>query len=273
MTATPRPANLGPSYAAQFSDEGVADAYRYRPSYPAAIIDWLRELIPPEAPSVVDIGCGTGELARRLAPFVEHVDAVDMSAAMLARGRLLKGGDHPSLSWIEARVEAASIAGPYGLAVAGESLHWMDWETVLPRLARWLRPQAVLAIANRTTEAAEHPDQVRALIRRYSANQEYRAFDLVGELTQRRLFTEAGRRETSPAILEMPLEDFVESMHSRNGFCRTLMGSENAEAFDTELESLLRPTATAAGCVRIRHSGTLAWGWPASRGIDADLQD
>ena len=40
--------------------------------------------VPRDAIRVLDVGCGAGTLARRLASRVQRVDAVDRSAAMVA---------------------------------------------------------------------------------------------------------------------------------------------------------------------------------------------
>jgi SAM-dependent methyltransferase len=61
--------------------------------YPAEVFTVLRGLITDAAPAVLDVGCGTGDIARRLSPLVERVDAVDVSAAMIEHGRRQAGGD------------------------------------------------------------------------------------------------------------------------------------------------------------------------------------
>ena len=60
----------------------------------AFVSDALLGLLPPEAVAV-DLGCGTGEAAERLAPVVRKVIAVDREAAMLsaARKRLARFGN------------------------------------------------------------------------------------------------------------------------------------------------------------------------------------
>src|SRR5262249_10565712 len=141
----PKPKHLGPEYAAQFQDRSVAAAYPTRPPYPPELFDVLAGLIRDEPRVVLDLGCGTGDVARRLAPLVAPVDAVDPSPAMLTLGRPLPGADHPHLRWVQASAEAFGYPGPYALVVAAESLHWMDWEVVLPRIERALSPQGRLA--------------------------------------------------------------------------------------------------------------------------------
>ncbi len=81
---------------------------------------------------MLDIGCGTGDIARLLARLVERVDAVDFSAGMIQVGQGLPGGSASNLWWIIGKVEDVQLDPPFALVAAGESLHWMDWEIVLP---------------------------------------------------------------------------------------------------------------------------------------------
>ncbi len=95
----------------------------------------------PEGP-VVDLGCGDGALALALAVRFSGRDlvGVDASPAMLARA---KG---------YTRLEQADIADwrpetPPALIFSNAALHWLpDHATLLPRLAGFLVPAAVLAV-------------------------------------------------------------------------------------------------------------------------------
>ena len=88
-----------------------------------------------------DLGCGTGETSAMLAPFVQHVVAVDASAAMLqaARKRLqpfdnieLRRGDLEALPIDDARLDAATL-----MLV----LHYVpEPERALAEVARVLKP-------------------------------------------------------------------------------------------------------------------------------------
>src|SRR5262245_14462885 len=106
----PKPKHLAAEYGAQFQDESVAEAYPNRPPYPAATFPALRELAVDLPRAVLDVGCGTGDISRKLAPLVERVDAVDISTAMIAQGRRQPGGDASNLHWIRATVEEAEVS-------------------------------------------------------------------------------------------------------------------------------------------------------------------
>lgn len=56
-----------------FLDAEVARLYRYRPPYPDGVFAILRRLLVAP-PRVLDVGAGTGALARRMLAFAEHVE-------------------------------------------------------------------------------------------------------------------------------------------------------------------------------------------------------
>lgn len=261
----PKPVHLGPQYAAQFQDAAVVAAYPTRPPYPAEVFERLRSLLAGPAVAL-DVGCGTGDIARRLAPLVERVDAVDISAGMIVAAQRLPGGDAPNLRWLIGAMEDAPLGPPYGLIVAGESLHWMDWAVVLPRLRAALAPGARLAIVARQEAPSPWSKDLLALIRRYTTNRDYQPYDLVEEMTSRGLFQLEDGTETEAAPFSQSVADYIESIHSRNGFSRDRMTSEDAAAFDTAARSLIAPHAPG-GMVALRIRAALRWGQPLAPSV------
>jgi SAM-dependent methyltransferase len=248
----PKPAHLGPAYGAQFADRSVAAAYVHRPPYPTGVFDLLEELLGDEPRVVLDLGCGSGDLARPLAARVERVDAVDPSAAMLAAGRV---------RWIQATAEEVPLRAPYGLVTAAESLHWMEWSVVLPRVAEALAPGAVLAIVERGNEPLPWDDELLALIREHSTNREFAPYDLIEELESRGLFARAGMRRVGPVDFAQPVDAYVESFHSRNGFSRERLTPEAARAFDEGVARLVARHCPD-GIVRLHVFAMATWGRP-----------
>ena len=257
----PKPEHLSDAYASQFSDPSVAAAYPTRPPYPPATFRILVDLITTTPRAVLDIGCGTGDIARGLVPLVERVDAVDISTPMIALGRSLPGGDDPRLRWILGRAEEAELDPPYALVTAGESIHWMQWDVLLPRLGRLLAPGGVLALVGRTGDRVPWHEAMPALLARFSTNRDYQPYNIVDELVQRRLFTPLGQERTDPITVQQSVEDYVESFHSRNGFSRDRMAPEEAAAFDRELAALAEPFAVD-GLLTFQVAGELIWGSP-----------
>ncbi|HEX8728466.1 MAG TPA: class I SAM-dependent methyltransferase [Ktedonobacterales bacterium] len=256
----PKPAHLGPHYAAQFQDAAVAEAYPARPPYPEAVFELL-ESLAVEPPIALDAGCGTGDIARRLAPRMRRVDAVDISAAMISIGQRQPGGDAANLRWRQAPIEAVTLSGPYGLIVTGESLHWMEWERALPRLAAALAPGALLVIVERAEQPSPWSADLLRLIMRYTTNKEFQPYDLVEELERRGLFAQVGATHTAPEPFQQSVGDYIESIHSRKGFSRDRMPPTDAGAFDNAVAALLAPHAPD-GMVALRIAAQLHWGHP-----------
>lgn len=263
LTRAPsRPRHLAARYAAQFADESIARAYHTRPPYPAELFEILAGLQPAGPRTILDLGCGTGDIALGLAGRAERIDAVDPSPAMLRVARARPGADHPSLRWACATAEACALDGPYSLVVAAESFHWMDWAAVCARVAGALRSHAFLALVRgRTLQDTAWSAGLAELIPRYSTNQEYQPYDIVEELTRRRLFTEVGRRVTAFVPFEQPIDDYVESFHTRHGFSRERMTCAAAADFDSALRRLVARHASD-GVVRGQVRASVVWGFP-----------
>ncbi|MDQ2749342.1 MAG: class I SAM-dependent methyltransferase [Actinomycetota bacterium] len=118
---------------------GVADQYdRFRPSYPAALVDDLVALHPAD---VLDIGCGTGKAARLLTERGLRVMGVEIDPKMaaVARGH---GID----------VEVASFEKwlahdrHFDLITCAQAWHWVDPAVAIPKAAALLRPAGTLAL-------------------------------------------------------------------------------------------------------------------------------
>ncbi len=260
----PKPKGLSPEYGAQFGDAAIVAAYPSRPPYTEGVFSTLTDLIGNGPRTVLDLGCGTGDLARRLAPLVERVDAVDLSAGMIALGKTLPGGDVSNLRWIAGAAEDAPLAPPYGLVTAGESLHWMAWDVVLPRLRESLTPGGMLAVVERGEAPSLWWDDLIALIARYSTNRDFQPYDVIDELTERGLFAEKGRRALTEEPYDQSVVYYVESIHSRNGFSRDRMPADDAAAFDDAVRTLLSPYARD-GMLHLGVTADVVWGEPAPR--------
>jgi ubiquinone/menaquinone biosynthesis C-methylase UbiE len=237
----PKPSHLSPAYASQFQDPAIARAYLHRPPYPDNLFPTLVELIGPRVQRVLDLGTGTGPVARGLADLVDHVDAVDFSLPLLEVARSLPKGNRPNIRWIHSSAEEAPLDPPYGLVTAGSSLHWMDWYVVLPRVKLALQSGGYLAIFDEATNSLPWSNALNQLIPLYSTNKEFRPYKLLDELTARNLFKPVGRIRVASMSFTQTIDDHVESMHARNGFSRDRMSPDMAARFDQHFKSLVEP--------------------------------
>lgn len=256
-----RPEYWGTRHAERFTDASVIAAYRSRPPYPDVLIDRLTALITDEPRAVLDVGCGPGNIARLLLPYVARVDAVDVSPGMIALGKTLPGGDDSRLHWCVGKAEDMPLRPPYALVTAGVSLHWMDWEVALPRFADVLTPHGHLAIVGVDESDEPWTPAIRAIIPRYSTNPDFARFDLIGELERRSLFEKRGEYTTEPMPLVRSVSDFIEWFHSMSSFSRDLMTPDAVAAFDAELRDAVAPSVRD-GLLHTHVIGRVVWGKP-----------
>lgn len=258
-----KPDHLSGNYGAWFKDPLLAAAYPARPPYPDGLISLLITLIQDSPGTVLDIGCGTGELARRLSPSVEHVHAVDFSEAMLALARQLPAGNADNIRWTLGAVEDAALTGPYALVTAGECLHWMDFDVVMARLAQVLSPKGRLAIIDRTWDTdAWVWQRILPIIERHTPVRNYRPFNLIGYLAEHELFDVEGQQRFGPDPWRPTLAEYLECRHSQRGLSRTHMGAAAAASFDAEVTRALEELSSAG--VIAAHEGRLELGVAAS---------
>lgn len=258
----PKPDFFSAQFASAFQDKSVVEAYQYRPPYPDEAIDILTELVTDSPRTILDVGCGTGHLARYLSDRVDRVDALDMCLSMIEQGRLLPGGDSPNLNWIVGAAEKAILQPPYALITAGDSLHWMDWDVVMPRFEALLSANGYLAILGVTQLPAPWEDDLWSVRRRYSVVPNFQYFDLMQGLEDRGLFRRFGVHRTQAVTFSQSLDQYIESFHGRATFSRHRMDPSDAAAFDNEIRMLVEPFVSDA--VDVELVSEIVWGKPSS---------
>ena len=261
----PKPEHFSASYAEAFKDRQVVEVYQHRSPYPTEVFDILAGLIVDKPRVVLDVGAGTGDIARHLVEFVGRVDAVDPSQVMIGQGQQLSNGDHPHLCWILGKVEEVSLAPPYALITAGSSIHWTEWEIAFPLFCSLLTSNGFLAVIHRRTQPMPWDDELRELKMRFSTHRDRKWPNTIAELEVRGFFHKRGEKETAPVPYFQSVDDFIAGQHSRSSLSRPRMGEQQATEFDQQVRSLLL-RYHSDGILPLHAVGTVTWGMP-ERGL------
>lgn len=151
----------------------VADYIKYRPTYPAQMVDHLRKSMGLSAASVVaDIGAGTGILTEILLQNVKRVFAVEpnINMRMSAEDYL---GRYKNFTSVNATAEATGLEDSFfDFVFVAQAFHWFDREKSRHEFARILKPegQLVLIWNDRELHAKPFLQDYEALILKFSTD-------------------------------------------------------------------------------------------------------
>lgn len=133
-----------------FDEHAAGWSAKYEPGAPlearlARFAVPLASLAPPPA-VVLDLGCGTGNLARHLAASKYHVIGADLSSAMLDVAR--RSADAQCVEWVQLDCDGFALPCPQescDAVVASSMLEYVDDPArVMRECARVLRPGGVM---------------------------------------------------------------------------------------------------------------------------------
>jgi SAM-dependent methyltransferase len=221
---------------------------------------------------LLDVGCGPGILALRLAHLFTDVVAVDPDADMLAEAR--KGAAEAGVTnirWVQALAEDLSgeAPGPYRLVTFGQSFHWTDEERVAEAVYDMLEPGGALALIVHTVAGRPRPpspgpppiphEEIRALVQKYLGSTRRAGQGTTPERTHRFEDVLVRTRFGAPRVLFAPGQaDLVRDIDSVvSGYFSFAMSAphlygERVDDFAREVVDLLEARSA---------SGEL-WDWP-----------
>lgn len=130
----------------RFSDR-VENYVRYRPGYPAEVLDSLKKecgLVPGHV--IADIAYGTGIWTRILLENGNRVFGVEPNAEMRKAGERLLAG-FPALLSVAGSAEATTLAdNSVDFVTAAQAAHWFDREQAKREFIRILKPEGWLVL-------------------------------------------------------------------------------------------------------------------------------
>jgi SAM-dependent methyltransferase len=148
----------------------VADYVRYRPGYPAAVLDLLRAecgLRPGHV--IADIGSGTGFLSELFLKNGNRVYGIEPNTEMRQAGEEYLAS-YDGFSSIEGSAESTTLDdSSIGFVTAGQAFHWFDPQAARREFLRILKPAGWVVIAwnDRRMEEQQLTREYEQLLERF----------------------------------------------------------------------------------------------------------
>jgi len=145
-----------PEIRARSFDAWASEYDRYRPGYPDELFDRIANRFAlADDVRAVDLGSGTGKVARHVALRGWRVTAVEPGAGMRAVLAEAAHRERVAVEVVDGTAEATGLrSASYDLSLAGEAWHWFDAARALAETARIVRTGGGLAFFWNVVEEA-----------------------------------------------------------------------------------------------------------------------
>lgn len=218
---------------------GKAGYYaKFRPSYPAAVVDRLYGLTHAE--NVADIGAGTGKFTEKLIAKPWRVTAVEPNADMCRELLKCVGG---KAEIVTASAEDTGLPEhSFGLITAAQAFHWFDENKFREECKRLLTPDGRVAIVFNSRMNGEISGQRDEIFRRFCPEFENRRgrmglrSEQEGDAFLRNGYFSSVEVFQMETPVMMTREQFIGNSLSRS--YSPVEGDANYNAFLTELRAL-----------------------------------
>jgi 2-polyprenyl-3-methyl-5-hydroxy-6-metoxy-1,4-benzoquinol methylase len=107
---------------------------------------WILRQLPRRFGSALDVGCGSGDLARLLATRAEAVTAIDVDPAIVERARQATPASAPVTYTTADALTGIPEGRTYDVITCVAALHHMPFEDAVPVLRRHLAPGGTLVV-------------------------------------------------------------------------------------------------------------------------------
>jgi len=233
--------------------QGTAWYYsRFRPTYPDSLVSVLRDTFGLDGRGrLLDLGCGPGPVAIRLAHLFEHVVAMDPEPDTLEEGRAAaERAGVSNIEWIHGGSEDLSAAlGLFRLVTMGNSFHWMDRARTLDALYDLVIEGGGIAVVGEGAPIPAPPPTpwrlaINDVVRKYVGDRRlpwdqlpYQPEDLHQTYISRSRFTDLTYYAESFDIT-WTIDSMIGNLYSMSFCSRRLLG-DRVDAFEHDLRAAL----------------------------------
>ncbi|BBM84385.1 class I SAM-dependent methyltransferase [Candidatus Uabimicrobium amorphum] len=126
------------------------DYAKHRAGFPPQFFDRIQHFaIGTQNQKILDIGTGTGTLARGFARQKSIVTGLDVSQELIEQAKGLDAAENLHIDYVVGRAEEMNFAAQsFDCVTAGQCWHWFDRSTVARKIRSVLKPKGVLVIAH-----------------------------------------------------------------------------------------------------------------------------
>ncbi|MBT2288192.1 class I SAM-dependent methyltransferase [Paenibacillus albidus] len=231
--------------------QGTAWYYsKYRLLYPASLIRYIIDKFSLNGEGcMLDLGCGSGQLALRFQDWFEQIVGVDTEPEMLAEAnRLSMENRVDHVRWLYGKAE--DLAGEWGflrLTIIAKAFHWMDREAVLEILYNTTIPKGGIAIVDNDQKQEPLTWQLKVdeVVQRWLGKERRAGSSVYVPPTERHevlvaksKFINVERHVLPSYVHRWSVETIIGNLYSTSYAARRFFGDQN-ERFEDELRTAL----------------------------------